>query len=233
MKFTNYAIKGSKGVFYTTSKEPQEGYTENKYTDRETKKEKTNYHKEVETLTGKLHSIKLKQSELVGERLAISLTDAKGDANVLEIPVFRNTNGDVDEYTKSCIQYLSNLVLNAETEIFCNSKNKDKKGYLYKNVFFKQDGEQIPWEFKIFGEDSPVPKAVQKEHKVTKQIKWNFEDQNVWFYDKLTSSVKNICAMQESTSQNSNSSAPDTAVPESNNADVDAPNADGVDDLPF
>lgn len=245
MNFTNYLIKTSKGRFYTSSKTPMEGYTANEYQDKETKENKTNYHKEVDTLSGILYSVSLKDGKF-GERFTIALNQPNGDCHTLEIPVFLSAKGDIDGFLKDIARSLQGLALGANTEIFLNSTKKDKNGYLYKNVNFRQDGQKIDWTFSPYGEDSPVPKPKQETHKVTKKETWNFDEPNAWYYEFIKDAVNNLTREQTPSSNGTQ-----TEVPQNNAANTPAPAAkpltkgttiagpndasisDTVDDLPF
>jgi hypothetical protein len=229
MNYNNFNIKASSGTFYQTSPTPQEGFVANSYTDRQTKEEKTNYHREVESLHGKLHSIKLKDGKY-GEQLCISLTQSNGDANVLQLKVF-NTGTSVNDYIKSFVQVMENLVLGAETEITLNRTSKDKKDKLYANVFISQDGEKIQWAFKTVGEDSPVPKAKKVINKVKKTESWDFDDVNEFYYDKLKKLSNNVAAPQSPPPDQQ--STPTAEAPEENAQDDTQLSQDETQDLPF
>jgi hypothetical protein len=181
--FTSYNIKSSEAVFYTATKNPTEGYEKNTYTDKVTKELKTTYHKKVESVSGVLQKMSLMESPY-GERFKIFL---KHDTNtddfiVLEIPVFMSNS--INPYIKSLCQYLDSITRGSQLTFTLN-KVKDKNGYFYKNFYIEMDGQKLQWDFKIFGEDSPVPKPSKVVDKVTKKEKMDYTDVDAFFYEKL------------------------------------------------
>lgn len=239
MNYTNWSIKKSNGMFYTMSKTPEVGFHENKYVDKETKEVVLNYHKEVPTLSGVLHSAKLKDTNF-GQRLTLSLTQPNGDSHVLEIPVFNGTTDNISDYVKSITQIIGGLQLGIQTTFELNKTTKDKKGFLYANFYAEQEGEKIQWQFKVFGEGSEVPPAKQVKNKVTGKETWDFSDASVWLYSKLKEGVQNLTVMGNAATQNTTATT-ETPTATTDKAPVKTPTpkgepepiTDGTDDLPF
>lgn len=187
MQYTTYNIVGSKGVFYTTKREPTEGYSENTYVDPKTKESKTNYRLEKTELSGKLKFFGMKEVTLQGKEvdmMFITLETSPTTCDSIELAVFNGKS--INDYVKAFCQVFDNLQKGADTKIQLNRESKDKKGFLYKNVFVTQDNEKVNWAFKTFGDDSPVPKAVKTQDKVTKKDTWDFSAVDGFFYDILT-----------------------------------------------
>lgn len=215
MNFINYSIESSRGVFYTTSKEQKEGYERHEYVDRETKETKVNYRKRISNLKGKLTKFGCRGTQF-GERFEMFLEQEDGDVAVLQIPIFRSGTS-VNDYIKSMCQYIDNLKTGTTVEIYLNSKNKDKNGYLYKNIFINVDGENLKWAFPIYGDDSPVPSPTKTINKVTKKETWDYSDVDAFFYEKI---------QRGSTTQEQQNSE---AAPKQQQAPINT----GDDDLPF
>lgn len=188
MEYINYNIKNKNGMFYTTSKEEKEGYVLNKYTNRETNKEETNYHKDVSTLKGSLMRFGVKSSPF-GERFFIHLKQEDGNVAAMEINVFRSGTS-INDYIKSFAQYLDQFKTDDVLEIYLNKKNKDSNGYLYKNVYISANGENLKWSFPIYGEESPVPQPSKVINKVTKKETWDYSDVDAFFYERVKGEVK-------------------------------------------
>jgi len=184
MDYTNYSIKSKNGKFYTTSKVEMDGYTPNKYIDKSTGKEVTNYHKEVTNLKGKLVKWGVKDSQF-GERFYIMLKQDGDEVDVLDVPIFNGSSNSVNDYIKSFCQYIDSFEKDVDFEMYLNSKNKDKNGYLYKNVFINIDGKSLSWNFKLYSEDSIVPPPIETINKVTKKKSWDYSDADAFFYEKI------------------------------------------------
>jgi hypothetical protein len=199
MNYTNYSIKSKNGKFYTTSKVEKEGYTPNKYIDKSTGTEVTNYHKEVTNLKGKLVKWGVKESQF-GERFYIMLKQDGDDVDVLDMPIFNGSSNSINDYIKSICQYIDSFDKDVDFEMYLNSKNKDKNGYLYKNVFININGESLKWNFKLYGEDSIVPPPIETVNKVTKKKSWDYSDADAFFYEKIKGGNVNESDTQTSAS---------------------------------
>lgn len=177
MNYKNVKIKFSKGVFYESSKEKLEGFN----VEVETKEHGTRYHKEYKNLKGKLTKIAHDEEGMFGERLKVFIEEDDDNVIVLEMNVFRQKNV-MDDYTKGFLQIADNLELGENVEFFLNSKKKDKKGYLYKNIFATQKGEKVRWafEFKDIPAWEEVPDPIKKG-----KMTWDSTKQTAFFYDKL------------------------------------------------
>jgi len=236
MSNINFKIKQSKNVFYTTSKDELEGFIKNEYTDKKTKTTTINYHKEVNSLTGVLKGIRLKDSDY-GKYLTLILEESPETTLWLEIPIF-DAQKRISPYVKSICQYLENLRFNVETVINLNRTKKDKAGYFYKTVFFKQGDVDVKWAFSSYGEESIVPPWEKTANKVTGEITWDSSNQDKFYYDLIIR-----CTTKPETVTNTVQEAPkeDPAAPkvaESNMTEAmpfnnDELNTISDDDLPF
>lgn len=225
MNYTNYSIKESKGVFYTTSKIPADGYTENRYEDRTTKEAKVNYHKEVDKLEGTLKSFGRKETPF-GERFYISLVVDEENTSVLEIPVFDGRES-MNSYLKSLCMYLGNLEKGQQLTIALNKTAKNAKGYLYKTVYLSSEGEGLSW---VFHPQNDVPKATKSISKITKKETWDFTAVEEFYFEQLE---KVVTTPTPTASTPSREAAPQTPAPvETENPFLTSDEADD-DDLPF
>lgn len=184
MGYRNYSIKGSKGVFYETSKDLQEGFNI-KY---ETQKKEIRYHRETVVLEGILTRIQLRESDMGGAKvksLRIWLKEEGGDIGILSIPLL-TAKGTLEKWITSFMLYLPSLKKDQEIKISLNRKDKDKAGFLYKTVWMRdQDDELIPWAFDPRKEAGIVPQPTKTTHTLTGEEKWDFSGVDRWYYDYL------------------------------------------------
>jgi hypothetical protein len=184
MAYRNYAIKGSKGVFYESSKEHQIGF-DIKY---ETQKKEIRYHRESPVLEGVLSRLQLRESEFNNAKvksLRIWIKEDNGDMGILSIPLL-TMKGGLDPWVKSFMLYLPVLKKDQEIKISLNRKDKDKAGYLYKTVWIRdQDDELVPWAFDPRKEAGVVPEPSKTTHTLTGEEKWDFSQVDKWYYDYL------------------------------------------------
>lgn len=189
MNYKNVKIKSSKGVFYESSKEQLEGFN----VEVETKEHGTRFHKEYKNLKGKLTKIAHDEEGMFGERLKVFIEEDDDNVIVLEMNVFRQKNV-MDDYTKGFLQIAENLKLGQDVEFFLNSKKKDKKGYLYKNIFAKHGDEKVEWsfEFKDIPAWEEVPDPIKKG-----KMTWDSTKQTAFFYDKLVQLTSDEQSVEE------------------------------------
>lgn len=233
MNYTNFSIDRKTGMLVTTSKTPKEGYVENVYTVISTAEQKTNYKKSVESIEGVLKFLGMKTVKIGNnevERVFINLQVDQENTHVLELDVFTK-NRSIDDYVKALCQHIAGLHSSKgkKVNISANRTAKDKKDYLYRNIYFTVDGQKLNWDFQLYGENSPVPKAVQVPDKVTKKLKWDFSDVDAYFYEILKKYEVTAAASSTST---------ETAQPSSEQAhgEADSQNEQDnqeFDDLPF
>lgn len=226
MNYTNYSIKESKGVFYTTSKTPADGYTENRYEDRTTKETKVNYHKEVDKLEGTVKSFGRKETPF-GERFYISLAVDEDNTSVLEIPVFDGRES-MNSYLKSFCMYLGNLEKGQQLTISLNKTAKNAKGYLYKTVYLSSEGEGLSW---VFHPQNDVPKATKSISKITKKETWDFTAVEEFYFEQLEKVVSTPTTTTDNTTSREVAQQK-TAPVETENPFLASEEADD-DDLPF
>jgi hypothetical protein len=184
VKFFNYRIKNSLGVFVTTVQEPTEGYTENKYVDLETQKEKVNYEKTLDSFSGEL--IKIVEDETpYGTRLKIMVKEDEGVVNILAIPMVDN-KGNISDWVKAFTLVLHGCKKGDKVEFSLNRKSTKEyngKKLLYKNVYLKVNGEKVEWGFNP--QDAPKwqEKEVKKLGKIVKE--WDRTANDEFHYEKL------------------------------------------------
>lgn len=233
MNYTNFSIDRKTGMLVTTSKTPKEGYVENVYVVVSTGEQKTNYKKSVESIEGTLKFLGMKTVKMGNnevERVFINLQVDQENTYVLELDVFTKSRS-IDDYVKALCQYIAGLVSNKgkKVNISANRTTKDKKDYLYRNIYFTVDGQKLNWDFQLYGENSPVPKAVQVPDKVTKKLKWDFSDVDAYFYEILKK--YEVTATASSTSSETAQSSSEQA-----HGEADSQNEQDnqeFDDLPF
>ena len=162
--YHNYNIKSSKGVFYQTSKDKQEGFN----FEAKTKDGEIRWHKEQDEIRGVLS--RLEKVEFSGrEFVKISFTEASGAYGSLLLPIFDSRKG-IDSWIKAFVPSMCNLKKGMEVIFALNRKNmqagKDGKEYLWKNVYMKDavTDTRIDWAF--IPKDT-VPKAVQVPDEAT------------------------------------------------------------------
>lgn len=194
MGFLNYRIKNSKGVFYTTSKEPMDGYKKNEYEDKKTKETKVSYHLEKPYLKGTLSTINIKKT-MFGDKLFIVLKDLEEDDYlILDIPLF-NGKEKLSDWVKAIAPFLGSLKYGDELDISLNRKKKDKQGYLYKSMYIKANNDKVDW---VFSPKEDVPKwsKVSEVNKITGEEKlvWDSTDADAFYYKKVKEAVDNFMA---------------------------------------
>lgn len=180
MKYENVGIKTSKGVFYLSQKEKSDEYNVEFEKD-----DKKYYHKEFNTLDGKLTGIKLRDGKY-GKQVSLFFEKAEDVIYVLNLNVF-NQGSRVDDWMRAFTLYLANLKIGEQTEISLNRNKVDKKGYLFKNAFVKQNGIKVDWAFNPMKD---APKWEQTTDKVTGEAMWDSSNQDKFYYDKIKESVK-------------------------------------------
>lgn len=180
MSYVNFKIKSNKdrSTFYTSSKEPVEGY---KKIDLDTKG--VFYHKEVSNISGVLTNIKMRDGKF-GQTLEIYFEQPNKDIHVLSTNIFRSGT-NIDDFTKSIIKLLPNLVIGEIYELWLNNKLKDKRGFPYKSVYASKiigdTKEKVAWAFDL----SEIPSGEKVANPVTGDETWNFDKNNAFYYAKL------------------------------------------------
>lgn len=222
MNYRNLKIKAS-GKFYTSSREKTEGAVEFVH-----EKEGTFYHTEYNQVEGILTSIDRKTVEYTksGEQkklflLEIVFMDNEKDLKTtINIPL--RDNYGVNAYTAEVIKFLPNLTLGKPTTIWINSKNKNAKGKVYKNLGFKQDGERIDWSFTF--KDLPANKEVKKYDAIEDKeiITYDRTESDKFLMEKLKAGIEKLKSTENITNQNTSTTPP----PETVGDDLD-------DQLPF
>lgn len=105
-------INYKSGDVYEKSKDPKEGFEENKYTDPESGEQRTNYHKKYkENLSGKLTDVRYTPSPY-GDKISFTLKD--GDENYIFQMNFENKFGNIDDFA---------------LDFICKCPNLEKGGY--------------------------------------------------------------------------------------------------------
>lgn len=197
-KYLNFRIKASKNVFYNSAKQPLPGFEKVEYEDKQTKEKKVTYHYEKPFLRGIYRGCFLDETQF-GEvlKLKLEVPSKDGEENfiILSIPVFRVGN-QIADYAKGVALFLGNLKKGLETTVAL-SQEKDDKGYFYRSFIFTQDGKTVSWAFAPRGEESPVPPPTKVIDKVTKKEKWDYSDQDEFYYDILSSNKFNAIAVED------------------------------------
>lgn len=228
--YRNYQIKGSKGVFYESSKDPQEGYNI-RYESAQT--HKVSYHRESPTLEGTLRKIGLKKFTFDHGPVTyvrIMFEEISGAVGTLSLPLMTQKGG-VDNWVKAFMLYLPVLKKGQEIKISLNRSNKDKKGFLYKNVWMRDgDDAQIPWAYDPKPEAAIVPKAILGEDPITREPKWDFTPVDKWYYDYL---MKVIDAWGGPDSEDQSQLGENETYVGNITAEEAAEGAAAYDDLPF
>lgn len=234
MNYTNFSIDRKTGMLVTTSKTPKEGYVENVYTVISTAEQKKNYKKSVESIEGVLKFLGMKTVKIGNnevERVFINLQVDQENTYVLELDVFTKSRS-IDDYVKALCQFIAGLYSSKgkKVNISANRTAKDKKDYLYRNIYFTVDGQKLNWDFQLYGENSPVPKAVQVPDKVTKKLKWDFSDVDAYFYEILKK-YEVTTSTASAASENSQSSS--ESVQEETDSSPNTQDNEDFNDLPF
>lgn len=148
-EFKNFSINQSTGKFSTKKNEPTEGYVKEEWSVGD--KSGITYKKYYDKLEGQITKIERKIVELDKGRLdniAIYFKVDEDNVHVLEVPVM-SSKGDFSDWIKELIKVLGGLNIGTSYEVSLNSSKKDKKGYFYKNIYFKEviSGENVKWQF--------------------------------------------------------------------------------------
>lgn len=228
--YRNYSIKGSKGVFYESSKDMQEGFNI-RY---ETQNKEIRYHRESQALEGILKKIGLKKFNMSHGPvtfLRIMFDEINGDTGSLSIPVMTQKGG-VDPWIKAFMLYLPVLKKDQEINIQLNRQNRDAKKYLYKNVWMHDgDGEQIKWAFDPKPEAGIVPRPVEGQHPTTREKVLDWGPVDRWYYDYLMKVVETWGGGVEESEESGGLQPNESYVGAP--ANEQAPDSSAYDDLPF
>jgi hypothetical protein len=159
MTYKNVKIK--KGQFYLSSKTDEgEGWYKNEFT-TPSGEAMVRYHKDL-SMTGTYQKTTFKDDTYKGRCLSVSVRGENGDFYILDTPVMSGGKGvrKSDDYFNSIVGPLSTLTKGDKVKMFVNSKNKDKRDQLYRNVVFLDgDGVLIKSPFSF----SDVPAWVKSE----------------------------------------------------------------------
>ncbi len=230
--YRNYSIKGSKGVFYESSKEPRdpvEGFNI-RYESAQT--HKVSYHKESPTLEGVLRKIGLKKFTFDHGPVTyvrIMFEEISGAVGTLSLPLMTQKGG-LDNWIKAFMLYLPVLKKGQEIKISLNRSKKDDKGFLFKNVWMRDgDDAQIPWAYDP-KDPNTVPKAEKIKHPITGEEKWDFTAVDKWYYDYL---MKVIDAWGGPDSEDESKLGANETYVGNVSAEEAAQDAAAYDDLPF
>lgn len=180
-EFVNVKIKAG-NIFYVSSKEPFDGavMVETKFGEY--------YHKELPIIESpKLLSVKLVEGKF-GESLKFLMEGE--DGSVLDLSMVTiNQKGGLDSFAADVAKTLPNLEIGKPITISLNKESANAAGYLYPNVYIKQDeDENVRWAFGI----DEIPKLVQKINKVTKKTEYDSEDRDAFLYDKIKEACKKL-----------------------------------------
>lgn len=228
--YRNYSIKSSKGKFYESSKDMQEGFNIRV----ETQNKEIRYHRESDALEGVLKKIGIKEAQFTNgkvKQLRIMFDEISGDIGTLSIPIL-TAKGTLDPWIKAFMLYLPALKKGMEIKIQLNRQNKDKKGYLFKNVWMRDgDDEQIQWAFDPRPSGGVVPQPTESEHPLTHVRQLDFTAVDKWYYDYLMQVVEAWGGSEENPDELAENESYVTDEAYSGGTDEDS--AAAYDDLPF
>ena len=177
MNYSNVGIK-SGNVLYISSKTKEKGFdVESPYDG------KTYYHKELDSIKGKLSAKKLEGGKF-GERIKLFLNQDENNSLVLEVPTIMDDS--LLPWAVELAKFLPNINIGDEIEISTNTSKKDKDGRPYKNLYITANGQSVPWAFKL--ED--VPKPEQKKSKLKGDVTWDFSARDEFLYDIIKKSLQ-------------------------------------------
>lgn len=233
--YRNYSIKQSKGVFYESTKDMQEGFNI-RY---ETQSKEIRYHRESQEIGGVLKKIALKKFNFgKGDitYLRIMFDEINGDTGTLSIPLMTQKGG-LDQWIKQFMLYLPNLKKGQDIKIQLNRRKKDNGGYLHKNVWMHEasDDSLIAWAFDPRREAGIVPQPINTPHPVTKEVKLDFTPVDTWYYQELMKVIEAWGGNQEGEEEEDESKKLRDNESYVGNTPVSAPSDEGTayDDLPF
>jgi hypothetical protein len=134
-----------KGTFYLSSNTDNgDGWEKQEFKNPQTGEDMVKYHKRV-TIKGDIVYLAMRDDKFKGKILSM-IVAGEEDSYSLEIPIM-NPNGQVkatNEYFNSIVGVLDKLSFGDTVTMFVNSKNKDKKDRLFRNiVVLGEDGKAI------------------------------------------------------------------------------------------
>lgn len=184
--YKNFKIKSSKGMFYLSSKEPQEGY------EKVDTKFGTYYHKLFYDVAGTLTKVRVKEMETTeGKKLkmlSIGLTDTAGDILSIDVPLLENKG--IGDWAKNFAFYIKALKPGQHYTFSLNRKKKQEgTDYLQKSIYVSdQAGNRVDWA------TSPkeAPKGEQVKDDITGDMVWDFKKHTKFWYDLITSEASRI-----------------------------------------
>lgn len=176
-------IKSGNGKFYTSSKEEKEGWTK-----VENLEHGTRWHNYFSNVEGKLKKISLDEEGNYGDKLKLFVETGEDEVSVIEIGVM-SASGHMNSYAVSLVRIIDKLKIGETYTIFPNSKNKDKKGNLYRNlVFLMEDNKAVVSDLT----KDDVPDWEQKPNPIKKkELIWDSTAQSAFYYERLDEYLSN------------------------------------------
>lgn len=207
----NENVKIKNGTFYLSSKEDRgEGWEKKSFPNPQNKNETlTRYHKEL-SVKGELFHVSIGDDRFVGKTAKIGVKN-KNTAYWVEVPIMSKKGvKTVDDYFKSIVGSLLTAEKGQEVVMFVNSKNKDKRGYLYKNIVMLDSDNSViksPYSFK----DAPRWKITETKNEFgEKEKKYDATETNKFYIDILNKAIEKF-----KSGENNDVEAPTpTATPE-------------------
>lgn len=181
--YRNYRISSKTGKFYESSKQEQTGFNVKIPLDDGS----VVWHRYSDELEGTLKKIQLQTVDFGKGQLKllkIMWEEISGDVGSLSVPVL-TAKGTLDSWIKALMLSLPNLKKKMNFKLQLNRSNKDKKGFLYKNAWFRDadnEDELIKW---AFDPQKDTPPPIETEHPLTGEKKWDYNPVDKFYYDKL------------------------------------------------
>ena len=199
--YRNYAIKSSKGVFYTSQKEKDTLHT----VEIQTQEHGTRYHHEVNTVGGVLTGAKIEESPFGGKQVKLFLEDGE-DINVVQMNIF---DGEaIESWVKELCKFLPNFDLGEKYFFSLNRKKtyegKGGKTHLWRNMYVNVNEERgeknsLKWAEEL--KDKPAPEertardgSVKKDYTKQDDFYWALLQREV---DRLAYQADNAGKPQE------------------------------------
>lgn len=187
MTYNNYSISSGKGKLYLKSKEAKDGYEKVTYgTDN-----KVTYHKYVDSITGTLKYLDVKELDYQGKKLSfLEVTFIDGDdSNKISVPL-KNTKSNYTDEVKALVSALNTAEIN---EVYTltpkKTVNVGKNGKEYTNISIYlnyvnrkgDNGKGLSTGYIAF-EDIPKP---EKEDDEDLGVTWNWKPVNKFYAQRL------------------------------------------------
>lgn len=193
MNYNNYRIKTATGHFYQSFKEPTPGADAVVLKDGSG----TRYHKKYNYLKGKLRGVTIQEPPFGGKWLKIEFQENEDTRGSIQVPLL--SYGSIDGWAKAIALTLGNLEVGQEYQFGLNRKNKDDKGYLYKNFYVnlpggEEAGEPVKWA--IDPKAAPAWEKVKDD--ITGEDVWSGKAQTKWYYDYIIGQVARLAPQRSS-----------------------------------